>query len=86
MIAAAHVNVHYLLILLLPLLVGLVALALTWYSRAKRRREAETRRVSRATGTRKSGVAGKPRGGNGANGRSATGVKSRSGNDAKRRR
>jgi hypothetical protein len=82
MIAAALVNFHYLIILLLPLLVGLLALALTWYSRVKRRREADARRLVRATGTR-SGAAGKPRSG-GANGRSA--AKSRSGAGAKRRR
>jgi hypothetical protein len=85
MIAAALVNFHYLLILLLPLLVGILALALTWYSRVKRRREADAKRLSRATGTRRSGAAGKPRSSSGANGGSASGGKSRSGS-AKRRR
>ena len=84
MIAAAHVNVHYLLILLLPLLAGLLALALTWYSRVRRQRAAEARRLSRATGARP-GAAGKPRSGGGANGSSAAGAKSHSGS-AKRRR
>jgi hypothetical protein len=83
MIAAALVNFHYLLILLLPLLVGLLALGLTWYSRVKRRREADARRLTRAAGTRP-GAAGKPRSG-GANVRSASSSKARSGS-AKRRR
>lgn len=85
MIAAAHVNVHFLLILLLPLLVGLLALGLTWYSRAKRQRQADARRASHASGARRPGASGKPRSGGGANGRSASSAKSRSG-AAKRRK
>ena len=37
MVAAAHVNVHYLLILLLPSVIAVVMVALTWYYRAGRR-------------------------------------------------
>ena len=37
MLAAAHVNWHFLLILLLPSVVACIVVALTWYSRAKRR-------------------------------------------------
>ena len=40
MIAAAHVNWHYLLILLLPSVAACVMLALTWRSRIKRRGDA----------------------------------------------
>ncbi len=47
MIAAAHVNVHYLLLLLLPAVVACIALALTWYSRAKSRRESDAKRAAR---------------------------------------
>ncbi len=37
MVAAAHVNVHYLLILLLPSVIAVVMVGLTWYYRAKSR-------------------------------------------------
>ncbi len=37
MVAAAHVNVHYLLILLLPSVIAVVMVALTWYYRSGRR-------------------------------------------------
>jgi hypothetical protein len=43
MLAAAHVNVHYLLILLLPLVAACVMLVLTWHSRAKRQRESDAK-------------------------------------------
>ncbi len=38
MIAAAHVNWHYLLILLLPSVGVIVIMAVTWYSRMSHRR------------------------------------------------
>jgi cytochrome c-type biogenesis protein CcmH/NrfF len=41
MLAAAPVNWHYLLILLLPSVAACVMVALTWRSRAKRRRESD---------------------------------------------
>ena len=85
MIAAAHVNVHYLLILLLPSVAACVALAVTWYYRAKRRRETEAKRLSRSvSGARRRGSGAKPRDGAGTNGRSA-GAKPRSGSSSKRR-
>ena len=40
MMAAAHVNVHYLLILLLPSVIAVVMVGLTWYYRAKARGDA----------------------------------------------
>jgi hypothetical protein len=74
MLAAAHVNVHYLLILLLPSVVACIALALTWRSRIKRRHEADAEQRRRAATPRnsaksrnsaesRSGSAAKPRGG-----------------------
>ena len=47
MIAAANVNVHYLLVPLLPSVGVIVVMALTWRSRAKRQRESEARPASR---------------------------------------
>lgn len=43
MLAVAQVNVHYLLILLLPLVAACVMLVLTWHSRAKRQRESDAK-------------------------------------------
>jgi hypothetical protein len=55
MVAAAHVNGHYLIILLLPSVIACVVLALTWRSRAKSRRAsaAKPRRPSSAKRRRK---------------------------------
>ena len=72
MLAAAHVNVHYLLLLLLPSVVACIMVALTWRSRVKRRHEADAEQRRRAATPRRSGAksrsgsAGKPRGGSGA--------------------
>jgi flagellar biosynthesis/type III secretory pathway M-ring protein FliF/YscJ len=71
MLAAAHVNVHYLLILLLPSVVACIVLALTWRSRIKRRHEADAeqrRRAATPRGSAKSrrGSAAKPRDGSAA--------------------
>lgn len=43
MLAAASVNLNYLLILLVPSLVVLLMMALTWRSRVKRRRGSQAR-------------------------------------------
>jgi len=43
MLVAAHVNVPYLLILLLPLVAACVMLVLTWHSRARRQREPDAK-------------------------------------------
>lgn len=43
MLATGSVNLHYLLILLLPSVVACIMVALTWYFRAKRRRESEAK-------------------------------------------
>ena len=58
MLAAAHVNWHYLAILLLPLAAAVVALALTWYSRARRRREEASKpsKPPRSSGAKRSGT------------------------------
>lgn len=53
MLAAGHVNVHYLLILLLPAVLACVMLALTWYSRAKRRRIEADEQEHRAPGAKR---------------------------------
>jgi hypothetical protein len=70
MLAAAHVNVHYLLILLLPSVAACIVLALTWRSRIKRRHEADAeqrRRAATPRGSAKSrNSAAKPRGGSSA--------------------
>ena len=72
MLAAAHVNVNYLLILLVPSVAACVMVALTWRSRVKRRHEADAEQRRRAATPRSSGAksrrgsAGKPRGGSGA--------------------
>jgi len=72
MLAAAHVNVNYLLILLVPSVAACVMVALTWRSRVKRRHEADAEQRRRAATPRRSGAksrsgsAGKPRGGSGA--------------------
>ena len=79
MLAAAQVNVNYLLILLVPSVAACVMVALTWRSRVKRRNEADADQRRRAATPRSSGAksrnssaksrsgsAGKPRGGSGA--------------------
>ena len=71
MIAAGHVNVHFLVILLLPAVVACVLLAVTWYSRVRRQRQSEAKRAARKA----SGA--KPRSGS---------ARSRGGANAKRRR
>ena len=43
MMAAAHVTVHYLLILLLPSVIAVVMVGLTWYYRAKARGDADAK-------------------------------------------
>jgi hypothetical protein len=56
MLAAGHVNVQYLLILLLPSVGVLLMMGLTWRSRAKRRRESDVKppRVSNTKARRSS--------------------------------
>lgn len=84
MLATAHVNVHYLLILLLPSVAALIMVGLTWYMRVRRRNEAGKKpRASTTTRPRASAAAkpsasasGKPRG---------SANKTRRGANAKRR-
>ncbi len=80
MLAAVHVNAHYLLILLLPSVIACAVLALTWRSRIKRGHEADAEQRRRAATPRGSAArsrsSAKPRG---------NAAKSR-GNTAKRRR
>ena len=72
MLAAAQVNVNYLLILLVPSVAACIMVALTWRSRVKRRNEADADQRRRAATPRSSGAksrsgsAAKPRGGSSA--------------------
>ena len=77
MIAAASVNWHYLLILIVPSVFVIVFTALTWYSRSRRPPGSGSGR-SRASGGKPSSPAGKPS--------SSAGKGSGSGSGAKRRR
>ena len=74
MIAAASVNWHYLLVLIVPSLFVIVFTALTWYSRSRRPPGGSNR--SRGSGGRPSGSGGRPSGSGG----------KRSGSAGKRRR
>ena len=83
MLATAHVNMSYLLLLLLPSVAACVMVALTWRSRVKRRHEADAEQRRRAATPRSSGAksrnsAAKPRSGSPA--------KPRGGSSAKRPR
>ncbi len=74
MIAAASVNWHYLLILVVPSVFVIVFTALTWYSRSRRPPGSGSNR-SRGSGGQPSSSAGKPS--NSAGKRSGSGAKRR---------
>lgn len=60
MLAAGHVNVSYLLLLLLPSVIAVVLVALTWRARVRSQRAAEDRQRRRAA--KSGGSATKPHG------------------------
>jgi hypothetical protein len=91
MLAAASVNVSYLLILLVPSVIACGIVALTWRSRARRQREADDEQRRRAalppgSGAKSRGPASKPRKGSAAKPRGSSPAKRRNGSAAKRRR
>ena len=45
LIAAAQVNLHYLLILIVPSLLVIAAMAFTWYSRSRRQGGGQSRKA-----------------------------------------
>ena len=85
MIAAASVNWHYLLILIVPSVFVIVATALTWYSRSRRPPGSGSGRSAGSSGTggKTSGSGGKT---SGSGGKSSGSGGKRSGSGAKRRR
>jgi len=81
MIAAASVNWHYLLVLIVPSLFVIVFTALTWYSRS--RRPPGGSNGPRGSGGRPAGKGGKS---SASGGKSSASTGKRSGPGAKRRR
>ena len=82
MVAAAHVNWHYLLILLLPSVAACIMLALTWRSRIRRRHEADAEQRRTAATPRGSAKSRN----SAAKSRSGSAAKTRDGSGAKRPR